>query len=109
MLRSLVGSEMCIRDRCQPPAYVVVLEKALLDSKQEEHHKITKLQKEKEEAIERNAVEWKRAIRKAAKRINRDPDTPASAKGRCGEMMTSFGLENVPPPQSRSGPSSPVR
>ena len=80
--------------RCKPPLYLLALQKELLTGKIAETEKIKRLSKEKDEAIERNACEWKRAIRKAAKRINRDPETPVSING---SANVELEIENIPP------------
>jgi len=80
--------------RCKPPTYLLALQKELLSGKIAETEKIKRLSKEKDEAIERNACEWKRAIRKAAKRINRDPETPVSING---GAKVELEIENIPP------------
>jgi len=82
--------------RCKPPLYLLALQKELLTGKIAETEKIKRLSKEKDEAIERNACEWKRAIRKAAKRINRDPETPVSINER-PQLSHELEIENIPP------------
>lgn len=72
------------QEHCAAPEFILALQTTLVVTRQECQEKVKHVNQEKEEALVKCSREWKRAIRTAAKKMNKEqaagqPQQPCSA------------------------------
>jgi len=65
-------------NQCNAPELILALQTTLTATKKDCQTKVSNIAQEKEEALVKCSREWKRAIRTAAKRMNKDPSVPST-------------------------------